>query len=166
MDIKNFQDARGTVLATFEKQYASLKKQYSTALSVAISEKDPKKREPLVQKVLSINSEMSSAVNRIMSSMNEGTEKFNPKTLTDLTNDLIQYQKEYNEITESKDKLQTLKIIQNTTVDNLSSAEWMYNLYLFGLIGLIVFVIYLILRTPSQSIFSTIAASVSTPAVT
>jgi len=166
MDIKNFQDARGTVLATFEKQYAFLKKQYSTALSAAISEKDPKKREPLVQKVLSINSEMSSAVNRIMSSMNEGTEKFNPKTLTDLTNDLIQYQKEYNEITESKDKLQTLKIIQNTTADNLSSAEWMYNLYLFGLIGLIVFVIYLILRTPSQSIFSTIAANVSTPAVT
>jgi hypothetical protein len=53
-----------------------------------------------------------------------------------------------------------------TTSDNLSSAEWMYNLYLFGLIGLIVFVIYLIFRTPSQSIFSTIAASVSTPAVT
>jgi hypothetical protein len=150
----------------FEKRYASLKTQYSASLSAAIAEKDLTKREPLVQKVLSINSELSSIVKEFMSSINEGTEKFNPKTLSDLTTDLIQYQKEYNEIQESKDKLQTLKIIQNTTDENLLNAEWMYNLYLFGLISLIIFVIYLVFRTPSQSIFSTIATSVSAPAVT
>jgi hypothetical protein len=166
MDIKNFQDSRGTVLSNFEKRYASLKTQYSAALSAAIAEKDLTKREPLIQKVLSINSELSSAVNTIASSLNEGTEKFSPKTLTDLTNDLIQYQKDYNEITESKDKLQTLKIIKNTTTENLSNAEWMYNLYLFGLIFLIMIVIYLVFRTPYQSIFSTMAATVSAPAVT
>jgi hypothetical protein len=143
-----------------------LKTQYSAALTAAISEPNLTKREPLVQKVLSVNGEMSAAVKDIMSSLNEGTEKFSPKTLTDLTNDLIQYQKEYNEIVESKDKLQTLKIIQNTTNDNLSSAEWMYNFYLFSLIALIFVVIYLVFSTPSQSIFSTIAARVSAPAVT
>lgn len=166
MDIKKFQDARNTKLSNFEKQYASLKTQYSAALTAAISEPNLTKREPLVQKVLSVNGEMSAAVKDIMSSLNEGTEKFTPKTLTDLTNDLIQYQKEYNEIVESKDKLQTLKIIQNTTNDNLSSAEWMYNFYLFSLIALIFIVIYLVFSTPSQSIFSTIAARVSAPAVT
>lgn len=166
MDIKKFQDSRNTKLSNFEKQYASLKTQYSAALAAAINEPDLTKREPLVQKVLSVNGEMSAAVKDIMSSLNEGTEKFSPKTLTDLTNDLIQYQKEYNEISESKDKLQTLKIIQNTTNDNLSSAEWMYNFYLFGLIALIFFVIYMVFSTPSQSIFSTMAASVSAPAVT
>jgi len=165
MDIKKFQDSRNTKLFGFEKQYTSLKNQYSSALSNAIKEPDLKKREPLVQKVLSINSEMSTTVKEFMSSLNEGTEKFDPKTLSDLTNDLIQYQKDYNEIKESKDKLQTLKIIQNTTDDNLSSAEWMYNLYLFGLIALIFLVIYLVFTTPTQSIFSTIAATVSAPTV-
>jgi hypothetical protein len=166
MDVKKFQDLRNTKLSNFEKQYTSLKTQYSAALAAAINEPDLTKREPLVLKVLSINSEMSAAVKDIMSSINEGTEKFDPKTLTDLTNDLIQYQKEYNEISESKDKLQTLKIIQNTTNDNLSNAEWMYNFYLFGLIALIFFVIYLVFNTPSYSIFSRIAATVSAPAVT
>ena len=166
MDIKKFQDARSTKLSSFEKQYTSLKKQYSDTLTSAINETDSAKRDPLVQKVLSLNTEMSSAVKDIMSSSNEGTEKFNPKILSDLTNDLIQYQKEYNEIQESKDKLETLKVIKNTTTDNLSSAEWMYNFYLFALIALILLVIYLVLVTPSQSIFSTMAASISAPAVT
>lgn len=166
MDIKKFQDSRSTKLSNFEKQYASLKKQYSVAITAAIKQTDATKREPLVQKVLSVNSELSSLVKDLMSSTNEGTEKFNPKTLADLTNDLIQYQKDYNEIQESKDKFETLKIIQNTTDENLSNAQWMYNLYLFGLISLIVLVIYLIFRTPSQSIFSTMMASVRAPAVT
>ena len=166
MDIKRFQDARSTKLSSFENQYATLKKQYSDALLSAINEPDTTKRDPLVQKVLSLNTEMSSAVKDIMSSSNEGTEKFDAKTLSELTNDLIQYQKDYNEIQESKDKLETLKIIKNTTTDNLSSAEWMYNFYLFGLIALILLVIYLVLVTPSQSIFSTMAASISAPAVT
>jgi uncharacterized membrane protein (DUF106 family) len=165
MDIKKFQDSRNTKLFGFEKQYTSLKNQYSSALSNAIKEPDVKKREPLVEKVLSINGQMSATVKDFMSSLNEGTEKFDPKTLSDLTNDLIQYQKDYNEIKESNDKLQTLKIIQNTTDANLSSAEWMYNLYLFGLIALIFLVIYLVFMTPSQNIFSTMAATVSAPAV-
>jgi len=165
MDVKKFQDLRSTKISNFEKQYTSLKSQYSSALAAAINETDLTKRQPLVQKVLSINGEISAAVKDIMSSLNEGTEKFSPKTLTDLTNDLIQYQKEYNDIAESKDKLQTLKIIQNTTNDNLSSAEWMYNFYLFGLIALIFFVIYLVFSTPSQNIFSTIAATVSPPTI-
>lgn len=166
MDIKKFQDARNTKLSNFEKQYALLKTQYSSALATAIREPDLTKRDPLVQKVFSVNSEMSSAVRDIVSSLNEGSEKFDPKTITDLTNDLIQYQKDYNDLQESNDKLQTLKIIQNTTQENLDSAEWMYNFYLFSLILLIFIVIWLAFSTPSQSIFSTMMASVSTPAVT
>ena len=166
MDIKRFQDARTTKRSNFEKQYTTLKLKYAAALTKAIAEKDATKREPLIQSVLSINSEMSNAVKDIMSSQNEGSEKFDSKTLTDLTNDLIQYQKEYNELQESKDKLETLKIIQNTTSENLVNAEWMYNFYLFSLIALIFVVIWFVFSTPSQSIFSTMMASVSTPAVT
>jgi hypothetical protein len=166
MDIKRFQDSRNTKLSAFEKHYASLKKEYSSALSAAINEQDITKREPLVEKVLSVNTELSSTVKDFMSSINEGTDKVSSKNVAELTKDLIQYQTDYNEITESKDKLQTLKIIHNTTEETLSSVQWMYNLYLFGLISLIVLVIYLIFRTPSQSIFSTILDTIRTPAVT
>ena len=166
MDIKRFQDSRNTKLSAFEKEYASLKKEYSTALSGAINELDLTKREPLVQKVLSINTELSSAVKDFMSSINEGTDKVSSKSVADLTKDLIQYQTDYNEIMESKDKLQTLKIIHNTTEETLSNVQWMYNLYLFGLISLIILVIYLIFRTPSQSIFSRMLDTIRTPAVT
>lgn len=166
MDIKRFQDSRNTKLTAFEKHYASLKKEYSSALSAAINEQDITKREPLVEKVLSVNTELSSTVKDFMSSINEGTDKVSSKNVAELTKDLIQYQTDYNEITESKDKLQTLKIIHNTTEETLSSVQWMYNLYLFGLISLIVLVIYLIFRTPSQSIFSTMLDTIRTPAVT
>ena len=166
MDIKRFQDSRNTKLSAFEKEYASLKKEYSSALSSAIGESDITKREPLVEKVLSINTELSSAVKDFMSSINEGADKVSSKSVADLTKDLIQYQTDYNEITESRDKLQTLKIIHNTTEETLSNVQWMYNLYLFGLISLILLVIYLIFRTPSQSIFSTMLDTIRTPAVT
>jgi hypothetical protein len=166
MDIKKFQDSRNTKLSVFEKEYASLKKEYSSALIAAINESDVTKRDPLVQKVLSINTEMSSTVKDFMSSINDGADKVSSKSVADLTKDLIQYQTDYNEITESKDKLQTLKIIHNTTEETLSNVQWMYNLYLFGLISLILLVIYLIFRTPSQSIFSTTLNTIRTPAVT
>jgi hypothetical protein len=109
---------------------------------------------------------MSSTVKDFMSSINEGADKVSSKSVADLTKDLIQYQSDYNEITESKDKLQTLKIIHNTTEETLSNVQWMYNLYLFGLISLILLVIYLIFRTPSQSIFSSMLNTIRTPAVT
>ena len=41
MDIKEFTDSRNTQLADFQKQYAYLKSEYSTAVSAAIQESDP-----------------------------------------------------------------------------------------------------------------------------
>jgi predicted nucleic acid-binding protein len=109
---------------------------------------------------------MTTAVQDMVSSITQGSGQISSKTLTELTNDLIKYQKDYHSIQESNDKLKTLKIIRNTTNENLSNAEWMYNLYLFGLISLIAFVIYLVFNTPTQSIFSTAMASVSPPMAT
>jgi hypothetical protein len=166
MEVKKFQDSRNSKLATFEKEYASLKTQYMKALSTAINEVDTTKQQVLIQNVLDLNSKMTTAVQDIVSAITQGTEQINAKTVTELTNDLIRYQKDYHAIQESKDKLKTIKIIRNTTNENLSNVEWMYNLYLFGLISLIAFVIYLVFSTPTQSILSTAMASVSPPMAT
>jgi hypothetical protein len=166
MEVKKFQDSRNSKLATFEKEYASLKTQYTSSLTSAINETDTTKQEALIQNVLNLNTKMTTAVQDMVSSITQGSGQISSKTVTELTNDLIKYQKDYHSIQESNDKLKTLKIIRNTTNENLSNAEWMYNLYLFGLISLIGFVIYLVFNTPTQSIFSTAMASVSPPMAT
>jgi len=163
MEVKKFQDSRNSKLADFEKQYASLKSQYMIALTTAINEPDVTKQPGLIQDVLTLNTSMAAAVQEIVSAISQGSEKFNTKTLDQLTNDLIKYQKDYHDIKESNDKLETLKIIRNTTDEALTKAEWMYNLYVFGLIALIIFVIFLVFSTPTQSIFSTMMATVSPP---
>ena len=163
MEVRKFQNSRNSKLAEFEKEYSSLKTQYTSALSSAINESDNTKQQSLIQDVLEVNTKMAAAVQEIVSAISQGSETFNPKTIDQLTNDLIKYQKDYQDIKESNDKLETLQIIRNTTNESLSNAEWMYNLYLFGLISLIIFVIFLIFSTPTQSTFSTMMATVSPP---
>ena len=113
MDVKEFIDARDSQLAAFEKQYSYLKSQYSTALSAAIQETDPEKQQSLIQQVLSVNQELSSQLKEILSVLNKGQDKYDTTTLQKLTQDLINYQKEYEEVQKSNDKLNTLKILQN-----------------------------------------------------
>lgn len=146
MDVKEFIDARDSQLAAFEKQYSYLKSQYSTALSAAIQETDPEKQQSLIQQVLSVNQELSSQLKEILSVLNKGQDKYDTTTLQKLTQDLINYQKEYEEVQKSNDKLNTLKILQNTTSENLSSAQTMYYFYLGALILLCFYIVYLLIR--------------------
>ena len=114
MDVKNFQDSRNTQLEAFKKQYGFLKTHYSSVLSSAINEPDPAKQQTLISQIQQINSQLTNEVHGILSILNKGDTKFDPKQLDDLTNDLIQYQKDYDELEKSKDKVSTLKIIANT----------------------------------------------------
>jgi len=166
MEVRKFQNSRDSELKDFEKQYSDLKSKYTSSLSTAIKEADPKKQNTLIQGVLVTNAEMVGHVSKMVSIIGKGPNMLDQKTVNDLTNDLIKYQKEFSDITESKNKLDTLREVQNSTSANLSSAEWMYNFYLFGLIALIFFVIYLVYSTPSQNIFSTAIASVQAPMAT
>ena len=94
MDAKNFQDSRNSELDAFKKQYSFLKTQYSTALSAAINESDHAKQQALISQIQQINSELSNELHGIIGILNKGSNKFDPKQLDDLTNDLIQYQKD------------------------------------------------------------------------
>lgn len=151
MEIKEFQESRNSKLTEFQKEYNFLKTQYSSNLLAAIQEPDPEAQQKLISTVLQLNTELSSQVRGILTELNQGAGSFNPKTLDDLTNDLIEYQKQYHEIQNNKDKLQTLKLIYATNKEKLKETEFMYNLYVAALITLTFIAIYLVMRTNSVS---------------
>jgi DNA repair exonuclease SbcCD ATPase subunit len=151
MEIKQFQDSRNAKLADFDKAYNFLKTEYSSTLLSAIQEPDPAAQQQLISRVLQLNTELSSQVRSILSDINQGAGSFNPKTLDELTNDLIEYQKQYQEIQNNKDKLQTIKIIYSTNKKKLVETEFMYTIYLTALILLTFLVIYFVMRTSSIS---------------
>lgn len=147
MDVKKFQDSRDAELQGFKKQYQFLKGEYASALSAAIKEPDPSQQFTLIQRVQQINAQLAEELRGVINILNKGTTGFEPKELDDLTNDLIKYQKEYAEIEKSKDKVDTLKLIRDSTSENLNNATFMYYVYIAILVGLSVYVAYLVLTT-------------------
>jgi hypothetical protein len=161
MEIKQFQDSRNAKVAEFQKEYNFLKTEYSTNLLAAIQEPDPAAQQKLISTVLQLNTELSNQVRGILTDLNQGSDSFDPKTLEDLTNDLIEYQKQYREIQDNKDKLQTLKLIYSSSKSKLQETQTMYTVYLGALILLTFIVIYLVFRTPGTSIVDTVTSTVT-----
>ena len=159
MEIKDFQDSRNAQLIEFAESYDFLKKEYSRSLLAAINEQDAASQQKLISTVLDINSELSSLVSGVLSELNKGTDGVDPKTLDDLTNDLIIYQQQYQEIKVNKDKLQTLKIIYGSNKTKLETVTNMYNIYLGILVLLTFLVLFLVIRTGwSATVYSTITS--------
>ena len=124
MEVREFQDSRKAELDDFQKQYTSLKEQYSSTLSSAINETDPEKQQELIGQVQQLNSQIAEEVRGILGVLNKGTEVFDPKTLDSLTDDLIKYQKDYAEIEKTKDRVNTLKLIHAGTLKDLEGATY------------------------------------------
>jgi hypothetical protein len=155
MDVKKFQNAREEELASFQKQYSFLKSEYSTSLASAIKETDPASQSVLIQRVQEINAQMADELRTILGSLNKGSDTINPTTLNELTEDLIKYQKDYNEIEQSHDKVLTLRMILGTTKETLKNSEFMY----YGLLAALLLLCFIIpLLIFKNSITSTIAS--------
>lgn len=147
MDIKEFQDSRKAKLAEFQLKYNASKLEYSNTLKSAISEQEDQKQKELIQKVLNLNSEMSSELRDILGELNKGSTSFDAKTLDQLTKDLIEYQKQYDEITKAKDQVQSLKVIQSSTAHNLEQANNLFIMYVVALVALCFLIVILIIRS-------------------
>jgi hypothetical protein len=147
MDAKEFRDSRISQLSEFEKQYSTLKAEYSRLVIAAIQEQDSQKQQELVTQVLGLNSEMSEQIRGILSALNKGSGSFDPKTLDELTQELILYQKQYTEIEEGKDRVNTLKLIHSSTKQRFEDAQTMYTFYLVALIVLCFLIVFLIIRS-------------------
>ena len=154
MEVREFQDSRKAELDAFQKQYTTLKEQYSSALSSAINEKDPEKQQELIGQVQSLNTQMADEIRGILGILNKGAEGFDPKTLDSLTADLITYQKDYAEIERTKDRVNTLKLIHSGTLKDLQSATYWYYVYIAILILLCIVVAFQVWKVPSLGMFS------------
>jgi uncharacterized membrane protein (DUF106 family) len=128
----------------FTKEYASLKQEYSLALSAAI-------RGGEVQKVLDANSKMSSLVRNFLKVLADKKQDIDYTTIEQLKADLIAHQQEFDRISQSEDKIKTLKLIQADKADKLKDAYSMYYFYLFSLICLCFLIVYLVFVTNSSA---------------
>ena len=147
MEVQEFRDSRQQKLDDFRQRYNFLRSQYSRTLLATIKEQDPQSQQQMISELLSINKEMVDDLKTILGELNRGQDSFEPTTLNELTNDLIQYQKDYAEIERSRDKVNTLKMIHSEKNGQLKTATMMFNVYVGVLIVLAFFVAYLVIRS-------------------
>ena len=147
MDVKQFLDSRNTTFDAFMKKYDYLKSEYSKALSSAITATDTQSRVELISHVQTLNTDLSQELRDILTDISKGVDTFNPTTIDQLTQQLIQYQKDHQELDQSQDKLKTLKMIKYTTQSRLKEANVMYGIYIFLLILFCFLLAFLVMKT-------------------
>jgi hypothetical protein len=148
MDIQQYQKDRGAELKAFKKEYDDLKVQYTSVLTQAIYEKDPDAQNELIKQVLDINSQLAAHVRDFVGQANG---KFDPKTISDLTKEIVAYQKEYAEIKEATNKTEVLQRVLNRESQALNIMIGEFNIFFYLLLGLSLFIVILIFMTPGPS---------------
>ena len=159
MDVKQFLDSRNSTFDAFMKKYDYLKSEYSKALSSAITETDTQTREKQISHIQSLNTELSQELRDILTEVSKGVDTFNPTTIDQLTQQLIQYQKDHQALDQSQDKLKTLKMIKYTSQSRLKEVTTMYGIYVLLLCVFSVLVVILVMRS---TISKTVAAVIQT----
>jgi hypothetical protein len=145
MDIQQYQKDRATELKAFKKEYNDLKVQYTALLTQAIYEKDPDAQNELVKQVLDINTQLASHVRDFVGQANG---KFDPKTISDLTKEIIAYQKEYAEIKSATNRTEVLQRVLNRETETLNTIMGEFNIFFYMLLGMILIIVMLIFMTP------------------
>jgi hypothetical protein len=140
MDIQQYQLDRQQDFQAFKTQYDDLKAQYISFLNQAVYDSSK------IQNVLDINKSLVTLVTEFIA---ESQDKFDTKTIDDLTQQIILYQQEYQKIKDSREKSKTLINILNKENSRLEFIQSEFNTYLWVLFGCIIFLIILIFRVPS-----------------
>jgi hypothetical protein len=162
MDIIAYQDQRDKELATFGREYTNLKELYESALASAIAEQDPVAQVNEIKRVLQLNGELASLFRAFIAKHGD-TQGYNPVILRQISDDLAKYQNQYDEIQKSSDRVTTMKKIRDEDKEKLQGLKQEYNIYLGLILIAILIVLFLIFRTPSQSIISSISGLWSSP---
>lgn len=143
MDIRQYQLDREQDFQVFKTQYDDLKARYISSLTQAVYDSSK------IQDVLNAN---KSLVELVTAFIAESQDKFDTKTIEDLTQQIILYQQEYQKIKNSHEKSKTLIEILNKENSRLEYIQTEFNTYLWILLGCIIFLIYLIFRVPSVTL--------------
>ena len=160
MEIKQFEDSRAKDLDAFNTRFTFLKQEYSVALNSAIAEADPAAQAELISRIQQLNSQMTEELRGMITILSKSPDQ---KNIDDLTEELIQYQKDYAEIQQSQDKLTTLKLIKNSTKETLVKAQYTYWIYLGLLIFLCFVVAYQVFKVSIISVVQGVTQSLSRP---
>jgi hypothetical protein len=144
MDISQYQKDRASELKRFRKEYSDLKSTYSQLLTQAVYETDTVKQAGLVKQILSTNSGLAQHVREFVQS-SKG--KFDPALISELTADIIRYQKEFDAIQSASDKSAALQNILNKEKIQLTELHSQFNIWLGVLLGGIVIILVLIFKT-------------------
>ena len=142
MDIQKYQNDREQELQTFKSEYADLKAQYINYLTQAVYDSSK------VEQVLELNKSLTDLVTQFIS---QSQNKIDKDVINKLTNDIIAYQKEYQEIKNSQGKSKTLIEVLNKENKKLESIQDEFNTYLWILFGCIITLIILIFTVPSAT---------------
>jgi hypothetical protein len=140
MDIQGYQENREKDMQAFKSEYDDLKAQYARYLADSVY--DPSN----IDQVLETNKLLVELVNKFIA---ESQNKFDAKTIQDLTQQIISYQKEYQEIKTSQQQTVTLKNILNKENISLTNIQSEFNTYLWIFFGLVLILILLIFTVPS-----------------
>jgi len=140
MDIKQYQENREKDMQAFKSEYDDLKAQYIRYLADSVY--DPSN----IDHVLETNKLLVELVTKFI---NESQHKFDVKTIQDLTQQIISYQKEYQEIKTSQHQTATLKNILNKENVSLTNIQTEFNTYLWIFFSLVLILILLIFTVPS-----------------
>jgi predicted TIM-barrel fold metal-dependent hydrolase len=151
MDINQYQKDRDSDLQNFKKEYAESRAEYTRLLSLAVYEPDPEKQTALVQQVMELNTQLAAMVRAFIGSSND---KFDPKTIADMTKEIMMYQKEYNELKDSKTKQASFESIYDREDEKLSRTRRQFNMFLSILLAGILFIVIMIFITPSGPLIS------------
>ena len=160
MEIKQFEDSRAKDLDAFNTRFSFLKQEYSVALNSAISEVDPAAQAGLISRIQQLNSQMTEELRGMITILSKSPDQ---KNIDELTDQLIQYQKDYAEIQQSQDKLMTLKLIKNTTKETLVKAQYTYWIYLGLLIFLCLVIAYQVFSVSIRSVVQGVTQSLTRP---
>ena len=152
MDINQYQKDRESELQNFKKEYADSRAEYTRLLSSAVYEPDPEKQSDLVKQVMELNTQLSASIRAFIG---ESSGKFDPKTISDMTNEIIMYQKEYNDLKEGETKQASFQSIYDREEEKLSRTRSQFNLFLSMMLAGIAFIIMMIFMTPSGPLIPT-----------
>lgn len=154
MDVSAFRTTRAKELGDFQKQYAALKAEYASAVVNALKEQDRAKQCALIKHTLDANKKITTLLKSFSATVDPGTCKSNPQLLPKLKADIAQYNKEYEEIQQGKERLVGLQNALERTKEKTVEITEMFSWYAL-LIGIsVVILLFIIIFRTGSSMFN------------
>jgi hypothetical protein len=124
--------------------YTSLKEQYYKLIAEALNEPNAEKQQDIIKQILDTNTLLATEIRTYVSEQTQTQN--NPEELQELTNELLNIQKEFLKIQETKDYKTTLDMILHNDQSKLFNLKTKLNIFLVILGLSILYILYMIFR--------------------